>query len=291
MLTNSKIIRHQKKLKLIKAELGPQRTKHTELLCKKGSSSWLTSLPLQEFGFVLNKQEFVDALHLRYNFPMKNIPTYCACGEKNSADHALVCKKGGFVSMRHNQIRDLTANMLLEAGCKDVMPEPPLIPLSGETFSLRSTNTSPDARADVCARGVWNTMDKTFLDIRVFHHAAPSNQSASMDDTFKKHEDEKKRQYNKRILEVEKATFTPLVFSTMGGTGIEADKFYKRVASLIAVKRDIPYSVCASYIRRKLSFCLLRTVLIAFRGYRGRPVKKEDPNSDINLIDFAPTYS
>ena len=81
-----------------------------------------------------------------------------------------------------------------------------------------------------------------------------------------------------------------MVFSTLGGTGKEAEEFYKRIATLIAEKRDIPYSDCVAYIRRKLSFCLLRTVLIAFRGYRGRPVKKEDPNSDVNLIDFAPVF-
>ena len=134
------------------------------------------------------------------------------------------------------------------------------------------------------------TLDKTFFDIRVFHHRAPSNQCKTIEDSFKKHEDEKKRQYNRRILEVEKATFTPLVFSTLGGLGKEADKFYQRVASLISLKRDTPYSDCAAFVRRKLSFCLLRTVLIALRGYRGRPVKKDDPNSDFHLVSGSTVY-
>ena len=162
--------------------------------------------------------------------------------------------------------------------------EPALLPLTGETFALRAANTTQEARADISARGVWNTLDKSFLDIRVFHHAAPSNQCATIDDSFKKHESEKKRQYNSRILEVEKATFTPLVFSTLGGMGTEAEKFFKRVATLISSKRETPYSECVSYLRRKISFCLLKTVLIALRGYRGRSLRKDDPNSDFDLI-------
>ena len=41
---------------------------------------------------------------------------------------------------------------------------------------------------------------------------------------------------NRRVLEVEKATFTPLVFSTTGGMGKEAEKFHKRLAALISEK-------------------------------------------------------
>ena len=154
---------------------------------------------------------------LRYQKTITDIPRYCSCGEKNSIDHVLMCKKGGYVSIRHNQIRDLEAKLLSEV-CKDVTIEPHLIPLSGEVFP-RSTNISQEARLDVSARGVWNAMDKTLLDIRVFHPGSPSNAMLSVPGMFKKHEDEKKRTYNRRVIEVEKATFTPLVFSTSGGMG------------------------------------------------------------------------
>ena len=39
-----------------------------------GSSAWLTVLPLQDQGFYLNKQEFWDALHLRYGWKLINTP-------------------------------------------------------------------------------------------------------------------------------------------------------------------------------------------------------------------------
>ena len=38
----------------------------------------------------------------------------CACGSKSSVEHALSCAKGGLPSIRHNEIRDVTATLLTE---------------------------------------------------------------------------------------------------------------------------------------------------------------------------------
>ena len=105
--------------------------------------------------------------------------------------------------MRHNQIRDLEASLLQEF-CKDVKTEPKLIPLSGGSFRLKSTNTRQDARLDISDRGVWNTMEKTFYVVRVFHDGNTSN-DGPIEQVFRKHEQEKKRVYNDRIIQVVKA--------------------------------------------------------------------------------------
>ena len=76
--------------------------------------------------------------------------------------------------MWHNQIVILEAPFLREV-CYDVQIEPKLLPLTGETFKLKSASTRPDARSDLSARGVWQTMDKTFLDARIFHDGNKSN--------------------------------------------------------------------------------------------------------------------
>ena len=81
------------------------------------------------FGrIIINKQEFKNALCLRYGWKVPNTPFQCACGEKNSVDHTLNCKLGGYVNMRHNNIRDFEANLLTEV-CKDVKVEPELLPI------------------------------------------------------------------------------------------------------------------------------------------------------------------
>ena len=57
---------------------------HIDLASEKGASIWLTSLPIKEFGYVLNKQEFNDALTLRYNLDVKNSHRRCVCGAARS---------------------------------------------------------------------------------------------------------------------------------------------------------------------------------------------------------------
>ena len=44
---------------------------------------------------------------------------------------------------------------------------------------------------------------------------------------YNRNEDEKKRMYNERILQVENATFTSLVFATKGGMTMNAKHFTK----------------------------------------------------------------
>ena len=121
-----------------------------DLAQEKGASSWLTSLPIEEFGFSLHKGAFWDALALRYGWPPLNLPVHCTF----SVQHALSCPKGGFPTLRHNEVRDLTANLMAEV-CHDVCTEPHLHPVTGETFSGASAISADSARLDVAASGFW----------------------------------------------------------------------------------------------------------------------------------------
>ena len=78
----------------VKEAVSAKIFKLLELASEKGASSWLTSLPLKEFGFRLNKQEFADAICLRYDLRLKDVPRRCACGDEYSISHCLTCKKG-----------------------------------------------------------------------------------------------------------------------------------------------------------------------------------------------------
>ena len=254
-----KIEYHTNRRKEIYTQLQPHEQRIIDLASEKGASSWLTSLPLAECGFVLNKQEFHDAILLRYNFKIKGVSSVCACGEPNNVNHALICKLGGYIHLRHNNLRDTTAELLRSNGiCKDVETEPALIPLSGEVLPPGTTRKE-DAKLDVCARNLWAPLAKAFVDIRVLHPQAPSNGNKSIPAMYRAHELEKKRKYNARVINIERATFTPLVFSTSGGMGPEASVFYKRVAEKIANKSSQRYSDIISFIRRRLRFDLLKT--------------------------------
>ena len=251
---------------------------------EKGAGVWLTALPIQNMGYILNKQEFRDSIHLRYGWKIPHTPSHCNCGLENSVDHTLNCKLGGYVNMRHNGIRNMEADILKEI-CKDVKIEPELLPVGNTEFA--GSNVAEKASLDVSAVGIWSAMERTFVDVRVMHPNSPSYMNSTPQQLYNKHEKEKKRKYNQRVLQVEKGSFTPLIFTTSGGMGPEATKFHKRVAELIASKRNENFSDVMNVIRTKLRFCLLRSTLIAIRGERGKKSRDSIPLSEVsfNLIE------
>ena len=258
---------------------------------EKGASSWLSALPLRKRGYVLNKQEFRDALCLRYGWQIPNTPVHCGCGSDNSLDHILTCKKGGYVTLRHNVLRNTEAR-LLERVCHDVRVEPGLIPTAEE---LVAGTAADGARLDVSARGVWNHYEKSFFDIKVTHPNAPSHLGKSLERLYKESENEKKRKYNDRIVNIERASFTPLVFTTSGGMGKECHRFNKRLAEMIAVKQKQPYAHVMADIRTRLRFALLKATVVAVRGFRGYAAQTFGPDHvelDIpfELIPQEPAY-
>ena len=140
-------------------ELGRQ----IALLSEKGAPSWISTLLLKECGFVLSKQQFQDAIRIRYNIPLDRISQECACGKTISIDHLLICMLmlGGYVSLH---LRD-TLSHLLGVVCKDVV-EPSLLPISNEELPRGSMLTT-DARPDISCRGFFSPLDKAFIDTRV----------------------------------------------------------------------------------------------------------------------------
>ena len=83
----------------------------------------------------------------------------------------------------------------------------------------------------------------------VFNPNAPSCCNSSMASMYRRHENEKRRAYQQRILAVEHGSFTLLVFSATGGMGTAATVTYKRIASLLAEKRAEPYSKTIGWLR------------------------------------------
>ena len=74
----------------------PEKTKRAvNLAAEKGASSWLTVIPVKEMDLNLNKREFKDAVHLRYDWQINDVPNVCICGEPFNVDHAMICKRGG----------------------------------------------------------------------------------------------------------------------------------------------------------------------------------------------------
>ena len=254
---------------MLSEELSPLQKHYMQQAKERGASSWLTALPLKSQGYILNKREFRDSVCLRYGWRLPDIPLTCACGKRNDVDHSLICNLGGYVHLRHNNVRDLVAQFLTDSKCRDVVVEPRLMPVHPENFKV-GTNTSPEAQLDVAATGVFSSYERSFFDIRVTHPSCESNIYKPLNQLYREHEEEKKRNYEERVLQSEKGSFVPLVFSTSGGTGPLASSLLKRIARGMSESKTEKYEDVIYHLRVRLRFAILKARLWLSEDREGR---------------------
>ena len=100
----------------------------------------------------------------------------------------------------------------------------------------------------------------------------------------------KKKEYGPRVLQVEKATMTAAVMSTSGGLSKECDKLVRQIAMKLSLKRGERYSDVVGFIRRRLRFDLLRTCVIALRGFKKNAAPEKIEDLEFNLRPVAANY-
>ena len=122
------------------------------------------------------------------------------------------CKKGGFVSIRHNVLYDLMARIVSEV-CKDTEIERKFLCLTPEELHERTTNQSNEARLDIRTQGFCERGQQAFFNTRVLEPNACRYLNKSQQKCDAMNELKKKRLYNKRVLQVDYRMFTPLLFS------------------------------------------------------------------------------
>ena len=77
----------KKKILTINSKFDDQTKKAIDDVSQPGASSWLNYIPLEQYGFSLNKAEFRDAILLRHEKELKGLPATCPCGQKyNTTD-------------------------------------------------------------------------------------------------------------------------------------------------------------------------------------------------------------
>ena len=92
-----------------------------------------------------------------------------------------------------------------------------------------------------------------------------------------KHEKEKKRKYQKRVIDVEMGSFTPLVFGARmkeWGMGKECKLFLSNLADKLSRKNGESYASAISWFRTRTSFEILSSVHTCVRG-SGSPFHKD----------------
>ena len=108
------------------------------------------------------------------------------------------------------------------------------------------------------------------------HVNAESQRDLPTDVIFHRHQQEKKRSYNQRCIEVENGTFTPLVFGTNRGVGSKCSMFLATLTEKLSVVRGEDVNVTMEWLRAKLSFEVLKSALLCVRGSKNAWYKKDE---------------
>ena len=181
------------------------------LVCAQGVSGILTcQIGLFELNMItLHQTEsciLLKLLHYTGRICNKHRnKSSCVCGASFTTCHVLSCPKGGYLYVQLS----------------------------------KSANKSDGACLDIVVNGFWGgRFEKSYLDIHIFNPHSATNCSTSIGGCYTRHKNEKKKQYEQRICEVECSSFTPIVLSAIGGMARQATMFYKHLASLISIERD-----------------------------------------------------
>ena len=114
--------------------------------------------------------------------------------------------------MQHNKLRDFEFYMLSKI-VNNVETEPELQPVTSYIIERLSWN---DSRRNIGTRGVWRAGQNAFSDVRVTNTQSPSQIQLTTENVLKKHEQENKQNYNRRIMNIEHGTSTLLFFLFLG---------------------------------------------------------------------------
>ena len=139
---------------LLKPKLSVAGQRAMEQASEKGVSAWLTAIPM-------SKHAFRDALCLRFGWRLATHIAHVA-NHLVLAMHSAV-QKVPCLPSDVTPSETLLHNSSQRYACPNVCIEPPLQPLTGESFPLRSTNTEECARLEFKAQNFWDKSNQLFL--------------------------------------------------------------------------------------------------------------------------------
>ena len=207
-------------------------------------------------------------------------PECDGCGAHFTLQHALECKKGGLIHVRHNEVKaELTELCSLALSPSSVRDEPLInpVPLNTDKKSQESNNNQPTDsqetvsndgdRGDILVRGLHQNGKDCIIDVRVTDLDSKSYLSRAPAKVLKTQEKEKRSKYLEPCLQ-QRRSFVPFVVSTDGMLGYEANNLLKCLARKLAGRWKRPYSVVCSLVRTRVAIAIARATHLCIRGSR-----------------------
>jgi hypothetical protein len=273
---------------------GPKVKKRLDRM--KETGAWLAVIPDRFSGTALSLQEWHDNLSLRYGKTPRGLPRKCdGCGAGFTVEHGLSCKKGGLVSIRHDDVRDEWAHLCGLALTSSRVTTEPLIhygdgmgaSLGGTTGNRNGNTLGEEARGDVSAHGFWQKGRSTIFDVRITDTDSKSYGNTASDKLLERFAQLKRDKYEEACLERRK-DFTPLCYSVDGMACKAARAAERRLASLLSVKWDRQYSEMVNFIRTRMSLAVVRSNTLLLRSERIHTWHRRAPE-DGSAIAAAPS--
>jgi hypothetical protein len=266
---------------------------------------WLSVLPNQFNGTVLSAEEFRDNIRLRYNLLPLALPDNCdGCGAAFSVEHALSCKVGGLVHIRHDDVAQEFGFLCSKAFKPSRVSYEPLINSRGAPMASNNATTSNRAtrsntrangveedvptaaderedpthapyvaanenRGDVAVDGFWKHGRRCIFDVRITDTENRSTRNRDPSKVLNKCEKLKKDKHLHACLQ-QRRDFTPLVYSVDGMSGRETRQAERQIASALGYKWHREYSEMVAFVRARMALAVVRSNSLLLRGSRVR---------------------
>ena len=238
---------------------------------------------------------------------------------KNSIEHALNCKFGGLIEVRHDEVaneRHALAKMVF--GKNKIEHEPQIyrddlppqdLNKNNQTKHLNvnanivETDTHDEIeieegknitilkphnrnRGDKSILGFWSRGIECIFDIRIMDLECKSYIGQNPQKVLNRIERAKCTKY-KQVLQDQNKDFTPLVYSIDGMPGYQTKLAEKRMAALLAATLNRDYSEMAFYVRARMTISIVRCNTILLRSTRVKKPRKLRDADRATAIDMG----
>jgi hypothetical protein len=214
-----------------------------------------------------------------------------------TVEHALSCKVGGLVHIRHDDVADEWRHLCGTALSPGRVEREPRIftcvshrarvaagnttppPPSNPTATPPTSPTTTEERGDASCHGFWERGRTCIFDIRITDTDARYYRKKDFGKVLLQHEKEKKDKYLRTCLEFRK-DFTPMVYLVDGIAGCEAWNAEKSLATHLASRWNRGYSQMVYYVRVWMAIAVVRANSLLIRGSRDRQHSRHPLNPD-----------